>query len=75
MIIVKFTRSPTLAFPITSDVLTTVKLTLGFTVTLVSLDGTSVVFSLQLAVATLVNVPLVNNLTCTHTLVFVPLVI
>ena len=45
-VIVKFTRSPTLALA-EFAVFTMVKLTFGVTVMLVSFDGTSVVFSQQ----------------------------
>ena len=55
--------------------LTTVRLTLGSTVTLVSLEVMLVLFSVQLTVATLVNVPFVNSLTCIQTETLVPLAI
>ena len=55
--------------------LTTVKLTLGSTVTLVSLEVTLVLFSVQLTVATFVKVPLVRSLTCIQTETLVPLAI
>ena len=60
--IVKFTSSPTLVLTL-SEVLIIVKFTLGSTVTLVTLDGTSVVFSVEFTTTKLLRVPLVNTLT------------
>ena len=72
-IIMNLTVSPTLTFSPSgiSAYLMIVMLDLGATVTLVSLDGTSVVFSVEFTCATFVNVPFVKSLTCTHTLVLV----
>ena len=60
--IVKFTSSPTLVLTLL-EVLIIVKFTLGSTVTLVTLDGTSVVFSVEFTTTKLLRVPLVNTLT------------
>ena len=70
--IVKLTKSPTLALPVKLETLTRVKLTTGLTVTLVLLE-TGVSFSFELAVATFSKVPLVKTLTTTHTETLVPL--
>ena len=71
--IVKLTKSPTLAFPITSEYLTTVRLTTGSTVMFVSFD-VPVLFSFEVTPATFVNVPLVVTLTTTQTRALDPLV-
>ena len=70
-VIVKFTNSPTVAL-VKLTVLTTVRLTLGSTVTLLVFDGMSVLFSLQFTQATFENVPFVRSLTITYTLLLVP---
>ena len=70
--IVKLTKSPTLAFPITSECLTTVRLTTGLTVMFVLLSNV-VLFSFAVAAATLVNVPFVFTLTSTQIVTEVPL--
>ena len=73
-VIVKLTKSstPALSNKVALDVLTTINLTTGSTVTVVLLD-LLVVFSLQLTVATFSKVPLVETLTTTQTEALVPL--
>ena len=70
-VIVKLTKSPTLALPVKLDTLTKVKLTTGSAVTLVLLE-VPVLFSVELTLATLTKVPLVRNLATTQTEVLLP---
>ena len=59
-------------WPVTFEVFVIVKLTYGFTVTFDSFEGTLVVFSVEFATATFVNVPFVLARTCIQTEVEFP---
>ena len=71
-VIVKLTKSPTLALPVKLDTLTRVKLTTGSTVTLVLLE-VPLGSSLEVTLATFTKVPLVKTFTTTQTETLEPL--
>ena len=71
-LIVKLTRSFTLTLPVTFAYLIKVRLFTGLTVISVPFV-VSVMFSVELTLATFLNVPLVMTLTTTHLLAVVPL--